>query len=130
MTTNKLLERAAALVPGASAGESDLRMLCGSWLEILCEECRACENSLRAAEGLPDFPAGGIPADFDAEAGFRPVLMRTVLPYGLAAFIAQEEDNLFLSGHMRLRFLAALSEAARPAEHSIEAGGENFAEIY
>lgn len=122
MTVLSLLEHACALVPGTKAADKTLQQLCFKWLEILLEESRNCENSLRG-NSLEKLASAPEIVELGEEIEYSAVLLKTALPYGLAAFVAEEDDNAYLAANMRMRFIAALLDLQRYSDESILAGG-------
>lgn len=122
MTVLALLEQACALVPGTKASDKTLQQLCIRWMEILLEESRSCENSIRGKRGEKLALAPKI-EDISDDVPYCPQLLNAALPYGLAAFVADEDENSYIAANMRMRFIAALLDLQQYSEENILAEG-------
>ena len=91
-----------------------------AFLNVLLAEALPAENSIRRAEGREPLAEAPVLKGLDEEVPYSGAIVRIALPYGLASWYFQQELDNFQAENYRARYIAALEDAKRCCEESIE----------
>ena len=89
------------------------------WLNVLLQESLQYENSIRTSKGIDILASAPFLTSLSETIGYQDELTRIALPYGLAAFIYQNDDNEYKSSQYRNMYISALSENQKAIESDI-----------
>lgn len=117
MTAKDLFALAAGWLGQSVADSEQLAPFVPGMVNTLLAEALPYENALRRFAGAAELErAPSVTAEtMDAPLDWQEVLLRTALPYGLAADFCRDDENYALMDDFRARYLAALSDSLRAA---------------
>ena len=122
MTANEIFDTAAGWMAQSRADSDDLAPFVPGMLNVLLEEALPYENALRRFEGkaeLQQAPRVTLET-MDQQIDYHDALLRTALPYGLAADFYRDDENYAVMDDFRSRFVAALTDSIRTAAEPVE----------
>ena len=112
MTAQDVFKMACALIAQVPEDSMDLKTFSDSWLNILLEEALPYENSIRKSQGKEILINAPIITqdNFNNEIDLDIKILKLAMPYGLASFFYRDDENEYVSGDYRIRFINALNE--------------------
>lgn len=115
MTANEIFDLAAGWMAQTRADSDDLAPFVPGMLSVLLTEALPYENALRRFEGreelkeAPRVAAGTMEEEID----YHDALLRTALPFGLAADFYRDDENYPVMDDFRTKFVTALEDSVR-----------------
>lgn len=119
MTVQDVYERASALLFEVPGEDTDFRDNALTLINILAAEAFPYENSIRRSKGETELEK---PPRFELmidEIPFSDDICMIALPYGLASFFVQDDNDAYRAHDYRGRYINALREAAKATEETI-----------
>lgn len=119
MTVQDVYERASALLFETPGEDTDFRDNALTLINILAAEAFPYENSIRRSKGETELEK---PPRFELmidDIPFSDDICMVALPYGLASFFVQDDNDAYRAHDYRSRYVNALREAAKATEETI-----------
>lgn len=116
MVANKILKTATAFMFESPTNDVDFHKFFPALLNLVVAEALPYENAYRAANGMDELLSAPVVDSVDSEVDYCDEICRIALPYGVASYFWQDENNEYRAQDFRNRFIDALKEAARAVE--------------
>ena len=89
---------------------NDLKTFIIPWVNLLLQEALPYENTIRHYRNEPILEKAPTLNDWQEEIPYCEEIVRVALPYGLASFIFQDDDNEYRTERYRNLYVSALME--------------------
>ncbi len=113
MVANEILKTATAFMFESPTNDVDFHTFFPVLLNLVVAEALPYENAYRAANGMNELPSAPVIDSVDTEVDYCDAICRTALPYGVASYFWQDENNEYRAQDFRGRYIEALKEASR-----------------
>ncbi len=126
MKAYDIYKRALALMFEREGEDKAFRDNFCNILSAVAAECLSYENSIRCAEGKEKLASAPTISDMEDELDMEDQLCTVAIPYGVAAYFAENDGENYSAAVWRERFVNALYEAKKCIFTDIEDvyGGE------
>ena len=89
------------------------------WVNLLLAEALPYENSIRHAQREEELASAPQLTSMTDEIPYHDAIVRVALPYGLASYLFQDDENDYRSQVYRNQYIAALQDAMQLQEEDI-----------
>ena len=118
MKVNEIFSLARSFLGEKTSGYGNAAFVPG-WLNLLLIECLPYENALRASQGKELLTEAPQITSMDDEIDYCPQITQTALPYGLAFFFYNEDEEKYQAQLMHNAYIAGLKSAIKIQETDI-----------
>ena len=116
MVANEILKTATAFMFESPTNDVDFHTFFPALLNLVVAEALPYENAYRAANGMDEIQSAPVIDSVDTKVDYCDAICRIALPYGVASYFWQDENNEYRAQDFRNRFIDSLKEAARAVE--------------
>jgi hypothetical protein len=122
MTAEMIYELALSFLYEYRDRDKDYKKTFIGFLNATLEECLNIQNSLLLASGRPPYAFAPIftDSDYGELVPYEEALTRTAIPYAIASYYFQDENNPQMVYEYRARFVNTANEAAKVILSAVE----------
>ena len=113
MKASEILGIATAFLFESATDDKDFYQHYPKLLNLAVAEAFPCENSIRASKGENELSTAPVVESGETEIEYADEICRIALPFALASYFWQDENDNYRAQDYRARFIDALKEAAR-----------------
>lgn len=110
MTAQEIYKAALSKIFEREGDDEDFQYFFLEFLNACLAEALPCENSIRAAAGREELDVPQVVTSMSETVDVDARIARIALPYGVAAYYFQDDDDDYKSQDYRGRFIGALND--------------------
>ncbi|MDR1572748.1 MAG: hypothetical protein LBS24_00360 [Clostridiales Family XIII bacterium] len=122
ITAQMIYEKALSFLYEYRDRDKDYKKTFMGFLNTTLEECLNVQNSVLVSRGEAPYPYAPVftDDDYDALVPYEESLTRSAIPYAIASYYFQDENNPQMVYEYRARFVNAANEAAKVVLSKVE----------
>ena len=112
-TVNDVYNVALSFVSETQATMPELKPFVVGWVNLMLQEALPYENSIRKYNKQEELQTAPLISDFNDEIPYSDAIVRIAFPYGLASYVWEDDENMYLMQVYRNQYISALDDAKK-----------------
>ena len=119
MTVEELYKAALSVMPSNPSEDDSLRQYMVSWVNLLLMETLKYENAVRLCKGEDELAAAPRVIQLKDNVPYSPHLSENAFIWGIASFMAKDDEDVYHEQDYRGRYLSACIEYTPVVQRAI-----------